>query len=321
MTGQARRLLLSLCIGLTYGLGDSANGAVELRHAPFVFWIDDLAAMDPRTEVRDYYADVNGARLHVREWGSVEAEPIFLLHGSSGHAHMWDRLGPSFGVEYRAISMSYRGYGNSSWTGPDTYSHEQFADDLYVLKEALGLEKIRVFGASMGGVVGAYFAARYPSDVSHLVFGDIGPSTPEAFEAAMKAGDARADPLQVDSWQEYMATTRRRVPNDEVHASFYGNYALLGADGKWTLRYDPSLFSPPGRLRRPPHTFWEKIDRITCETLIIRGESSNVLDREVAERMDRILPRNTFIEIEGVGHNFLSKFEDFRGDLSRFLRR
>ena len=41
---------------------------------------------------------------------------------------------------------------------------------------------------------------------------------------------------------------------------------------------------------------------ITPPTLVLRGESSTVLDRDVAERMARELPRGQFVEIPQAVH-------------------
>jgi len=41
---------------------------------------------------------------------------------------------------------------------------------------------------------------------------------------------------------------------------------------------------------------------ITPETLVLRGERSMVLDRDVAERMARELPRGRFVEIPRAVH-------------------
>jgi pimeloyl-ACP methyl ester carboxylesterase len=48
--------------------------------------------------------------------------------------------------------------------------------------------------------------------------------------------------------------------------------------------------------------WWGILRSITPPTLVLRGESSPILDREVAERMARELPHGSFVEIPRAVH-------------------
>ena len=48
--------------------------------------------------------------------------------------------------------------------------------------------------------------------------------------------------------------------------------------------------------------WWEVLRSITPPTLVLRGESSPILDREVAERMAKELPHGRFVEIPRAVH-------------------
>ena len=281
---------------------------------------EPLCASEITTHVqlRDYYAEINGARLHVRDWGPVDAEPLFLLHGGRGHAHVFDTLAPLFARTYRAIAVSYRGHGNSTWTGRSTYSFEQVAQDVHDLKKALGLGRIRIYGQSAGGVVGTWYAAAYPEALSHLVIGDVGPNTEAAYEAAISV--MRPTGVGAESRAAYLELTKQFVPQ-RLHESYFHHQALLTQDGRWKSRFDPSFYFPVKGHRPTPEAFWAKIDRVQSPTLLIRGADSEVLDREVALRMDRTLPDNTFVEFEGVGHNVLYRPDLFLDVVEEFLGR
>ncbi len=51
-----------------------------------------------------------------------------------------------------------------------------------------------------------------------------------------------------------------------------------------------------------PMDMWVPYARITARTLVIRGAESDILARETAERMCRVLPESKLVEIPGVGH-------------------
>jgi pimeloyl-ACP methyl ester carboxylesterase len=56
------------------------------------------------------------------------------------------------------------------------------------------------------------------------------------------------------------------------------------------------------RRSQPDLDWWGVVRSITPPTLVLRGESSPILDREVAERMARELPHGRFVEIPRAVH-------------------
>ncbi|MFP5393073.1 MAG: alpha/beta fold hydrolase, partial [Gammaproteobacteria bacterium] len=47
---------------------------------------------------------------------------------------------------------------------------------------------------------------------------------------------------------------------------------------------------------------WAAYDAITCPTLLVRGDHSDLLSRETAAAMARRGPKAKVVEIAGVGH-------------------
>lgn len=259
------------------------------------------------TEVRDLYADVNGVRLHFREWGSRSSLPLFLMHGSRGHCHIFDKVGPILAEDYYVVAPTMRGHGNSGWAPIETYTFDHLADDVYSLKSALGLDRIAICGQSMGGLVGTFYAARYQDHISHLVLGDIGPDTPELYEAALQE---RPPPRQsgAKSYESYMDFTKRFESDPDYHQMLFGHSVLLAEDGTWKTRLDPKFFAEPKRLRPTVEYYWSRVGLVECPTLLMRGEYSEILDKNVAQEMTRVMQNCTLVEIEGVGHSLL--FQD-----------
>jgi pimeloyl-ACP methyl ester carboxylesterase len=48
--------------------------------------------------------------------------------------------------------------------------------------------------------------------------------------------------------------------------------------------------------------WWGALRSIRCPTLVLRGEHSPILDRDVAERMGKELPNGRFVEIPRAVH-------------------
>jgi pimeloyl-ACP methyl ester carboxylesterase len=68
--------------------------------------------------------------------------------------------------------------------------------------------------------------------------------------------------------------------------------------GRWRYRFDPAC-----ERTRVPVDGWPLLPGIAVPTLVVRGEHSRILDRDVALRMTKALPRGTLEEIAGAHHH------------------
>ncbi|MFL4470650.1 alpha/beta fold hydrolase [Tateyamaria armeniaca] len=102
------------------------------------------------------------------------------MHGAAAHAAR-SAWGPGydhstlrpyfdrFADTHQVIYLDHRGCGRSSGE-IDTWTLDQWADDIATFCAALGIEKPVVFGQSFGGMVAMHYGARHPEGPSRLVF-------------------------------------------------------------------------------------------------------------------------------------------------------
>ena len=109
-------------------------------------------------------AQFDFGKISYREEGSGEA--LVFLHGLAGNSRSWVEQFKEFANDHRVLAWDAPGYGASSVIGPDI---NDFADALVALLDQRGIEKIRLTGHSMGGIVAGRFAGRYPERVLSLV--------------------------------------------------------------------------------------------------------------------------------------------------------
>jgi pimeloyl-ACP methyl ester carboxylesterase len=74
---------------------------------------------------------------------------------------------PLLAKKFRTIAWDQPGHGDS-YRLVDHVTIEQYAEALRAFVQALGLEKVRLSGASIGGHIATVYAARWPQDVAHL---------------------------------------------------------------------------------------------------------------------------------------------------------
>ncbi|MQG20814.1 MAG: alpha/beta hydrolase [SAR202 cluster bacterium] len=261
----------------------------------------------------DKWVTVNGLRIHYLDYGGDRTKrPLILLHGLGGNAHTWDKLAPHFAETHHVVAMDARGCGDSDWS-KDGYSVQQDAADVGEFAKATGLYPFDYYGHSQGSRYGMPVGAYFGEYVEHLVLGDYGPMpdlSPAGRETAAKrqASGAAAErpkgffsPEQAFDWHRQADET---LADDELWDLVKNTYRT-NWDGILIPKTDPEIQWLNGRAALKEGEFlWDSVSKISCKTLVLRGEVSTVLNREMAEEMVAKMPdgNGSLIEVPGAGH-------------------
>jgi pimeloyl-ACP methyl ester carboxylesterase len=239
---------------------------------------------------------VNGLGLHLLDWGGDGRMPLLLLHGFTGHAHAWDTLAIALQPHFHVLALDQRGHGDSD--PADVYDTAAAFGDISGVVDQLRLGSLVLVGLSMGGRNAMYFAAQRPQQVQKLVILDIGP------EISRRATEAAPGPPEPPVWGSIEQAAQhlyRGNPYPGIHYyRWVASHSLRARpDGALVWKWHPSV-----KERRTPSTldWWALLKEIAVPTLVLRGEHSPVLDRDVAERMARELPSGRFVEIPRAVH-------------------
>jgi pimeloyl-ACP methyl ester carboxylesterase len=143
---------------------------------------------------------------------------LLLLHGALGTRHQLDALGALVSRRRPVLPVEFEGHGTTP-PRDRPFSVDGFVENVIAALDTAGLEKVDVFGYSMGGYVGLALALAHPERVSTIT--TLGTSfdwTPE--RAAREA--MRLDPARM----------REKVPDfaralEERHAGTGGWEAML----------------------------------------------------------------------------------------------
>lgn len=95
-------------------------------------------------------------------------EPILLLHGAIGAPDQLQPLAEALSGRYEVHVVCFSGHGGKL-LGNGKFSIELFAHDVLSYMEQKGLERVSVFGYSMGGYVAMYLARNYPERITRVV--------------------------------------------------------------------------------------------------------------------------------------------------------
>ncbi len=262
---------------------------------------------------------VDGRNLSLLEWGAPGRPALCFLHGGAAHAHWFDLVAPAFADRFHVVSLDQRGHGESEWVTPPAYATENFAADLLGLMDALGVARMALVGHSMGGHNTMGFAAWHPQRVSAAVIVDSRPSLPPERVDRMHARGRR--PPRLHASLELAVRSFRLLPPETIaEPEFLAHLAREGVaarDGGFKYRFDPACYGA-----RQPVDCWPLLPQITAPVLVVRGELSPILPRDMAERLCAAIPQASLVEIAGAHHHLvLDRPAAFVQALDAFLAR
>jgi pimeloyl-ACP methyl ester carboxylesterase len=139
--------------------------------------------------------------------------------------------------------------------------------------------------------------------VDRLVLGDIGPEIAREGLQRIRGNVAARDTFtSIDDAFTHQQALNPRATDWALRQRIEHNLREL-PDGTLTWRWDAALRD--GSAKRADfsrHEIWELWPKIEAATLIVRGEDSDVLSPEIAERMLATNRHATLATIPGAGH-------------------
>ena len=119
--------------------------------------------------------DSAGVKIHYTVQG--KGEPVILIHGlySSGNIN-WGLSGTSalLANKFQVIVLDCRGHGRSDKPVSEGAYGTNMVEDVVRLMDHLNIQKARVAGYSMGGMIAMKLAVNHPDRVSRVVLGGMG---------------------------------------------------------------------------------------------------------------------------------------------------
>jgi len=138
-------------------------------------------------------------------------QTLLLLHGAIGASSQLSVLAKSLSSNYIVHTPDFSGHGGKPADRP--FSIELFAGDVLRFMEQQQLERVSVFGYSMGGYVGMYLAKNYPGKIEKV----ITLATKYHWDEAIAAKEIlMLNPAKIEQKLPAFAATlaERHAPND-----------------------------------------------------------------------------------------------------------
>ncbi len=153
----------------------------------------DLDAFDA---LKKTVALPDGEVLAYIDMGNRAGPAVVLVHGYTDTARDWVPMLPYVSKRFRLILVDIRGHGRSS--KPECcYGRLDFAYDIKLLLDALGVQKADIVGHSLGSMIAQTFAEYWPERTGRVVLisstaGSPGRRSPAAAAIRLCRGNSQA---------------------------------------------------------------------------------------------------------------------------------
>lgn len=205
---------------------------------------------------------------------------LVLLHGALGSSNQLEPLAAILSNHFNVHLMNLDGHGGKDI--PGKYSIDRFIENLIGFMNDHSLDKVSIFGYSMGGYVAIKAAAKYPDRISSIVtLGTKFNWTPETAAKEVKMLDAEKIEEKVPKFAERLKS---------LHAPL---------DWREVLRGTANMMIDLGNGKGLTD---EEIKSVKIPVLIGIGEQDQMVSIEESRRVADILPNGKLMVFEDFQH-------------------
>lgn len=237
----------------------------------------------------------NDVSLRVLDFGG-SGENIVLLHGAMSRAANWTDVAAWLREHFRVVAFDQRGHGSSEKPASG-YGRNDFVGDLVAIMDQLDIRTTHLLGHSLGGLNAWVTASRYPDRVRSVIIEDFG------------ADQWPAE--RIDQWRSWFDEWPLPFHSLKAVRRYFGSIRPAFADhfmelfeeresGYWPVfSFDTILQILRGIACQ---AWWDELEAVRCPTLVLRGDQSDMLNRDEARSMARRLPDGRLVEVPAASH-------------------
>jgi pimeloyl-ACP methyl ester carboxylesterase len=266
------------------------------------------------------YLDIRGVN-HYYEWITASTQtserapdsdkPVMVfIHGWAGSARYWESTALALSSDFDCLLYDLRGFGRSRFTRPLTetvtaigYELETYAEDLAMLLQMLGLERVYLNAHSTGASIATLFLNLYPQFVERAILtcSGIFEYDEKAFAAFHKFGGYVVKfrpnwlvhiPLMS---RIFMARFLRRSLPNAISRAFLEDFLMADYESAIGTIYTSVC-------QKTAESMPQEFARLTVPTLLISGEYDQIIPAAMGEQAAALSEKVEHVVIPNTAH-------------------
>lgn len=279
--------------------------------------------------------------FYIRTFGDPKDQAVVFLHGGPGYNSATFEVttaGKLADKGYYVVVYDRSGEGRSV-NSEAKYTFKEAFSDLLQIMDSLKIEKPQLIGHSFGGMIGTYFATKYPDKVGSLFL----VSTPVNLQSTFKHIIAECEAIYRKNKDETNLSYIQMLKEMDTTSIYYSSYCFMHAmqNGFYSAR-DPSpearqnysLFStdpiliayakkmgqkaPLGYLRSENYTSLDISDHLTdvmnkgVPVFGLYGKEDGLYSQNQIIHLKSLLGEDNFLYLDNCSHSvFIDRQETF----------
>ncbi len=219
----------------------------------------------------------------------------------------------AFAMMYRKFAKNYKVYVFSRKNHiTKGYSTRDMARDQIEAMKELGISKTSIMGVSQGGMIAQYIAIDYTEYVENLVLA-VTLSRPN--DTVLNAVNGWLEMAESNDYKNIFIDTTEKSYTENYLKKYRIFYPILSNIGK---PKDLSRFIIQANACIS-HNAYNELSKITCPTLVIGGDSDNVVGKNSSEDIADAITQSKSVIYKGLGHMTYEEAKDFNEQVLDFL--
>jgi pimeloyl-ACP methyl ester carboxylesterase len=257
--------------------------------------------------------EINGARIFFDTVGSglaidgermAERPSLLVLHGGPGFDHSLMRpYFDRFADTHQVIYLDHRGNGRSTGEA-DSWTLDQWGDDIHAYCGRLGIQRPVVYGLSFGGMVAMAYAARHPQEPSKLVLASTAArlDLPATYAAMEQLGGAEARRIAEAFWSAPSA--EKAAEYLSVCMPLYNPSGALNADARKRAIMRIEVMFHFIEVEQRAMDLLPSLPAIECPTLVLAGGLDPITPLACSQAIHQALPSSLseLVVFDAAGH-------------------
>ena len=263
-----------------------------------------------------HFIGKSGIHWHYNLEGEGE-DVLFFIHGWGVDHRIWKQQTKHFAQFNKILTIDLPGHGKSSWVKVPL---AEMADDVGHLVKELGIERFKVIGSSLGGLLALKMYSLYPEKFNQIVF--VG-SMPKFSKSADY-------PYGLDVAQMRKLGGQLNVSYPSIVNIFFRSLFTYqereSRRFRWLVKFRQTEDTPMRQALSEYLDILENEDlrddlkRINVPTQFINGSEDQICTRATVEYLRTLIPQARVHYFDDCGHfPFLSKPHEFNQILGDFL--